>query len=40
MFLAKFEGKGRVLTHTVSRYKLSNEIYQEGLALNPPKKQQ
>lgn len=40
LFLAKFEGKGRVLTHTVSRYKLSNEIYLEGLALNPPKKQQ
>ena len=35
LFLAKFEGKGRVITHSVSRYKLSSEIYQEGLALNP-----
>ena len=32
IFLAKFEGKGRVIAHTVSRYKLSSELYQEGLA--------
>ncbi|MCL5089790.1 MAG: TIGR00266 family protein [Candidatus Marsarchaeota archaeon] len=31
IFLAKFTGKGRVIAHTVSRYKLSSEIYQEGL---------
>ncbi|MEM3212279.1 MAG: TIGR00266 family protein, partial [Candidatus Micrarchaeaceae archaeon] len=37
VFLAKFEGNGRVITHTVSRYKLSSEVYLEGLALNPQK---
>ncbi|MEM3781620.1 MAG: TIGR00266 family protein [Candidatus Micrarchaeaceae archaeon] len=37
VFLAKFEGRGRLITHTVSRYKLSSEVYLEGLALNPPK---
>ncbi|MGC8676060.1 MAG: TIGR00266 family protein [Candidatus Micrarchaeia archaeon] len=38
LFLAKFEGRGRVITHTVSRYKLSSEVYLQGLALNPQKK--
>ncbi|MGC8547477.1 MAG: TIGR00266 family protein [Candidatus Micrarchaeia archaeon] len=37
IFLARFDGKGRVITHTVSRYKLSSEIYLEGEALNPKK---
>jgi uncharacterized protein (TIGR00266 family) len=31
LFLAKFEGNGRLITHSVSRYKLSSEIYIEGL---------
>ena len=34
MFLAKFEGKGKVMAHSISRYKLSNEIYVEGRAQN------
>ncbi len=34
MFLAKFEGKGKVMAHSISRYKLSNEIYIEGRAQN------
>ncbi len=31
LFLAVFSGKGRVITHTVSRFKLASEIYTEGL---------
>ncbi len=31
MFLANFKGKGKLITHTVSRLKLSSEIYTEGL---------
>ncbi|MCL5007771.1 MAG: TIGR00266 family protein [Candidatus Marsarchaeota archaeon] len=30
LFLAKFEGNGRVIAHSVSRFKLSTEIYLEG----------
>ena len=30
LFLAKFEGDGKVIAHSVSRYKLSTEIYLEG----------
>ncbi|MGC8479289.1 MAG: TIGR00266 family protein [Candidatus Micrarchaeia archaeon] len=30
LFLATFTGKGRVILHSVSRYKLSSEIYKEG----------
>ncbi len=30
LFLAKFEGKGKVIAHSVSRYKLSSELYLEG----------
>ncbi|MGC8586541.1 MAG: TIGR00266 family protein [Candidatus Micrarchaeia archaeon] len=30
IFLAKFEGKGRVVAHSVSSLKLSSEIYLEG----------
>jgi hypothetical protein len=27
LFLATFEGEGRLITHAVSRFKLSSEIY-------------
>ncbi len=30
LFLAKFEGNGRLLTHSVSRFKLSSEMYTLG----------
>ncbi len=30
LFLAKFSGKGRVILHSVSRFKLAAEIYQQG----------
>jgi len=30
LFLAKFEGNGKVVAHSVSRYKLSSEIYLQG----------
>lgn len=30
LFLANFNGKGRVILHSVSRHKLSAEIYEEG----------
>ena len=38
LFLAKFEGKGRVILHSVSRYKLSSAIYTQGLAETQGKK--
>jgi uncharacterized protein (TIGR00266 family) len=31
LFLATFSGKGRVITHSISRYKLAATIYNEGL---------
>lgn len=37
LFLATFTGKGRVLAHSVSRLKLSSEIYAEGLRQNSHK---
>jgi len=30
LFLAKFEGNGKVVAHSVSRYKLSSELYLQG----------
>jgi uncharacterized protein (TIGR00266 family) len=30
LFLAKFEGSGKVVAHSVSRYKLSSELYLQG----------
>ncbi len=30
LFLAKFEGTGKVIAHSVSRYKLSSELYLQG----------
>ncbi|MCL4404541.1 MAG: TIGR00266 family protein [Candidatus Marsarchaeota archaeon] len=30
LFLAKFEGNGKVVAHSVSRYKLSTELYLQG----------
>ncbi|MCL5680220.1 MAG: TIGR00266 family protein [Candidatus Marsarchaeota archaeon] len=30
LFLAKFEGNGKVIAHSVSRYKLSTELYLQG----------
>ncbi len=30
LFLATFSGKGKVILHSVSRFKLSSEIYREG----------
>jgi uncharacterized protein (TIGR00266 family) len=39
LFLATFKGKGRVITHSVSRFKLSSEVYLEGLQQFPQKKQ-
>lgn len=38
LFLAKFTGKGKVILHTVSRFKLTSEVYLEGRQENPPKK--
>ena len=38
VFLAKFEGKGKVIAHTVSRLKLASDIYTEGLAQMPQNK--
>jgi uncharacterized protein (TIGR00266 family) len=38
VFLAKFEGKGRVLAHAVSRYKLALELYQLGIQQDKGKK--
>lgn len=35
LFLAKFTGKGTVVLHSVSRFKLSSEIYLQGLQQNP-----
>lgn len=32
LFLAKFKGNGRLITHSVSRFKLSSEIYRLGLS--------
>ena len=32
LFLATFEGEGRLITHSVSRLKLASEIYQIGLS--------
>ncbi len=37
LFLAKFEGEGKVVAHSVSRYKLSSEIYLQGLQSNSKK---
>ncbi len=34
LFLAKFEGKGRVFLHSVSRFKLSSEIFINGYIQN------
>jgi uncharacterized protein (TIGR00266 family) len=34
LFLATFTGKGSAILHSVSRFKLSSEIYLEGLAQN------
>lgn len=31
IFLAKFEGNGKVIAHSVSRFKFSTEIYLEGM---------
>ncbi len=39
LFLAKFTGSGRVVLHSVSRFKLSSEIYLQGLQQNPKKQQ-
>lgn len=38
LFLATFKGKGRVITHSVSRLKLSSEIYLEGVEQEKSKK--
>ncbi len=32
LFLAKFEGRGKVVAHSVSRFKLASELYAQGLA--------
>ncbi len=32
IFLAKFEGKGKVVAHSVSRFKLASELYAQGKA--------
>ena len=37
LFLAKFEGNGKVVAHSVSRFKLATELYLQGEA-NAPKK--
>ncbi|MEM0159166.1 MAG: TIGR00266 family protein [Candidatus Micrarchaeaceae archaeon] len=37
LFLATFTGTGRVIMHSVSRFKMSSEIYLAGLAQNPQK---
>lgn len=37
LFLAKFTGNGRVVLHSISRYKLSSAIYLQGLQQNPKK---
>ncbi|MGC9010679.1 MAG: TIGR00266 family protein [Candidatus Micrarchaeia archaeon] len=34
LFLAKFEGKGRVILHSVSRFKFSSEIFRAGYEQN------
>ena len=34
LFLAKFEGRGKVIAHSVSRYKLASELYLDGLRQN------
>jgi uncharacterized protein (TIGR00266 family) len=34
LFLAKFEGNGRVIAHSVSRYKLASALYLQGLQQN------
>ncbi|MGI0141749.1 MAG: TIGR00266 family protein [Candidatus Micrarchaeales archaeon] len=39
LFLANFTGKGKLYLHSVSRYKLSAEIYQQGKLQNPKDKQ-
>jgi len=39
LFLATFTGSGNVVLHSVSRYKLSAEIYLQGQQMYPPKKQ-
>ncbi|MEM0149721.1 MAG: TIGR00266 family protein [Candidatus Micrarchaeaceae archaeon] len=36
MFLARFEGKGKVVAHSVSKLKLSSDIYLTGRAQVPP----
>mgnify|MGYP001626350001 CR=1 FL=1 len=35
LFLATFTGKGRLIMHTISRFKLSSEMYIEGYQQNP-----
>ncbi len=37
LFLAKFEGQGKVIAHSVSRYKFAAEIYTLGLQQQPKK---
>ncbi|MEM3254953.1 MAG: TIGR00266 family protein [Candidatus Micrarchaeaceae archaeon] len=37
LFLATFSGTGTVIMHSISRFKMSSEIYLSGLAQNPPK---
>jgi uncharacterized protein (AIM24 family) len=34
IFLAKFEGKGHVILHSISRFKLSSEIFINGFEQN------
>ncbi|MEM3791376.1 MAG: TIGR00266 family protein [Candidatus Micrarchaeaceae archaeon] len=34
LFLATFEGKGKLYAHSISRFKLSSEIYLDGLKAN------
>lgn len=38
LFLAKFTGSGSIILHSVSRYKLSSELYLEGQAASKNKK--